>query len=1281
MPRDDTKMSIRIDKGVRAARGGNETGVQLDASVVVPGRGSLLFDSIQMTVADNDRYEPEQVILMRSSSPVASNSVTGKVSAWVLPVHSTEQQKDDKTPWEWNASETGEDVLKQSQSLKLTYQPSDTPGNLMHGFKFQAPVGRFVLVEVKAGVDGIGGYVSTKSFTSVFRIQPYPKALTFLGQGALLSLNGDRKVGFLARGVNRVEIEVGRVLPNQVQHLAETMWTYEKPNVWDGLGDKILERWTISRDYHRQDSGKPTWDSLDLTPYLQAGSGGTRGLFLLRIREAPQNRGSVTNAQDNGDDNGGSDGDGGQPYDGQIQDNRLILVTDLGLIVKANKDESREVYVQSIRSGTPIEGAKVELLGANGEPVITASTDATGRAAFPKFSNDWRREKLPQVILVERGSDFSFLPLRSNGRGLDFSRFDIGGAINAKSAQELSAYLFTDRGIYRPGETAHLGAVIRTGDWAASLAGLPLKIEISDSLGVVVNRQELKLSPAAFESVDWTCAADAPTGTYQALAYLVKTQNKDELLGSTSFRVQEFEPDRMKIRLDLTAKTGVAWLRPSDVKPSVAVTLLTGDPAAGRRAEGEVTLTPVFPSFPKYPDHRFQVAEFRSQPYREDLAAQTTDQQGNAAFPLDLTRFAGRAYRLSILARAYEAGGGRNVAAQNSAIVSDSPWLVGVKPDGDTSFVRRNSARSANWLAVNQSLDPVAVDGLTLEWVQRKYVSVLTEQNNRTYQYVSRLKEIVRDSRKVSIARGGSNIALRTAEPGDFVLVLRDSSGAEVNRLSYSVAGDANLSRSLERNAELEIQLNKKEYSAGETIDVSLRAPYIGAGLITIERDRVYAHQWFKTTTASSIQHIRVPADFEGGGYVTVQYARDPSSDDIFLSPLSYGVASFSGNLTARTLPLTLNAPKEVKPGVTLTMRVTPGSAARVGVLAVDEGILQVARYRNPDPIGFFFQKKMLEVGTTQILDLVLPEFKRFLAMAAPGGDADGGYARHLNPFQRKRKAPVAWWSGIVDVPATGKDFRYTIPDYFNGHLRIVGIAVSPARIGVVQTGTDVKGDFVLTPNVPAMVGPGDEFTVSTGVLDNVPGGKGPIHIEAHTGAELTPLGPSGIDIDPAGKKEVTAEFRLRANATPGSASIQISARRGSATSKTEETTSVRPPTPYRTQLTLGRLDSSHAQVPLARNMYSQERNVSAAISAVPLVWGQGLLVWLENYPYLCTEQLASKGFAALMLTSHPELGTLRNGSGQPVVNTISTLGGRQNESGGLGLWASVPETAEFPTL
>src|SRR5262245_48895925 len=162
----------------------------------------------------------------------------------------------------------------------------------------------------------------------------------------------------------------------------------------------------------------------------------------------------------------------------------------------------------------------------------------------------------------------------------------------------------------------------------------------------------------------------------------------------------------MKVQLELSATPVAGWLRPSDVKARVTVMHLFGEPASNRRVDGELSITPALPRFTKYQDYRFQIGEALKEPYHETIAAVMTDGSGNAEFNLDLKRFTGRAFRLNILSRAYEAEGGRNVAAQNNAIVSDATFLVGVKPDGDLSFVKRGSAREANWLAVNQQLNP-----------------------------------------------------------------------------------------------------------------------------------------------------------------------------------------------------------------------------------------------------------------------------------------------------------------------------------------------------------------------------------------------------------------------------------------------------------------------------------------------------------------------------------------------------------------------------------------------
>ncbi|MGA2435889.1 MAG: MG2 domain-containing protein, partial [Bryobacteraceae bacterium] len=715
MPRDDTSITLVVDKGIRAARGGNQTSEKNESVVIIPGRTSLRFDGAQMTLVDNAHYEPEQVLLMTSSSPVTEQAFSGKVQAYLLPVRHPSQPKEDKGTYNWSdESQIGKDILAKSQALPLTYVASDGGSETTHGFKFNAPVGRYVFLWVKEGVQGTGGYASGKPYTATIQVTPYRQALTFLGNGALLSLAGDRKVGFLVRDVDKVEVEVGRVLPNQLQHLAPQMWDFSKPQL-DGLEDSIVERFTAARDYRGQQPGKPTYDSIDLGRYLQDKAQNQRGLFLLHIRSVPREK----SAEENEGGSEESDNAGITDTPGRIEDTRLILVTDLGFIVKLSNDGSRDVFVQSIRRGEAVSGARIEVIGRNGEPVAAATTDATGRAQFPKLP-DLQREKAPLLILARKDSDFSFLPLRSSGRNLDLSRFETGGVENATSAKQLSAYLFTDRGIYRPGEATHLGIITRTADWKSSLTGLSVEVEISDSRGNVVHRDKLKLSQTAFDEITFTTQPASPTGTYQAVAWLPKDEKHREMLGSVSFNVQEFEPDRMKVRLDLSERVFPGWLTPADVKARLSVMHLFGEPASNRRVEGELNLSPVLPRFDRYPDYRFQIGEVVKEPYHETLAATITDDKGNAELNLDLQRFAGRAYRLNVLARAFEAEGGRSVAAQNTAVVADAPYLVGVKPDGDLSFVRRSTARQAHWLAVNQQLTPVAAPQLTLEWVERK---------------------------------------------------------------------------------------------------------------------------------------------------------------------------------------------------------------------------------------------------------------------------------------------------------------------------------------------------------------------------------------------------------------------------------------------------------------------------------------------------------------------------------------------------------------------------------
>ncbi|QLG96281.1 alpha-2-macroglobulin family protein [Pseudomonas yamanorum] len=1250
-PLESTPVSAKIDEGIKARDGGNASSAPLLAEVTVPGRYRLTFTGAEVSFVDNERGEPEPVLMFSSSSAVADETIATKVQAWLLP----EKAQDDTQPW--NTKDIDDKLLARSTPVKLTHVPSVEPLNTLHAFKFKAPAGRALYVRVPANLEAIGGYLAKNPTASLISMPAYPRTLQFLSDGALLSLNGEKRLGFMARGVPGAHVEIARVLPNQLQHLVDqSSGSFARPNFANDYFDRMVERQSLDIPLSAADPSKTLYDNVDLSSYLTA-NGGRRGIFVLKL--SPQ------------------DDPAERTFDyshNSTSDLRFIVVTDLGIIAKRSSDGSHDVYVQSIGNGSPVADAQVDIIGRNGLPVSSGRTDAEGHAHFAKL-DELRREKTPLMYVVSRGNDQSFLPIARQSQQLDLSRFDVGGLEEDGAIDRLSAYLFTDRGLYRPGETAHLGMIVRSGNWKGALQGLPVELQITDPRGLEVIRQPLKLSTSGFETFDFPSSEVAPAGDYTATLQLIGEKQTRTDLGSVNFKVRDFEPDRMKVSLSLHDTPVQGWIPPDQVVAKVTAMHLFGAPASGRRVTAKMSLSPTLAAFDRYPDYRFRLNDSLEEANSEDLAETTVDDNGQAVLDLNLQRYANSTYRLQVMTQVFEAEGGRNVAAQSALLVSSAPYLVGVKSQDSLSFVAKDAPRQVQWLAVAPDLTPVAVDGLTSEVVEHRYVSVLVKQSNGTYKYESRIKNISQPASPVAMTKDGAKQALNTSTPGDFTLQLKDANGNLLNQIDYSIAGRGNTSRSLERNAELQLRLDKRSYATGDEIAISIRAPYTGAGLITIERDKVYTQQWFKADSTNSVQHIRVPAGLEGNAYVNVQFVRDMGSSEVYMSPLSYGVVPFSINLDARRMALKVEGPAKIEPGQTLDIKVNTDRPSRAVIYAVDEGILQVARYQTPDPLGFFFQKRALEVGTSQILDLILPEFSRLLSGAAPGGDTEGALANHLNPFKRKHQPPVAWWSGLVDLPAGETVLHYQVPDSFNGKLHLFAVAVDADSVGVSEANTEVRGPLVITPNVPAFVAPGDVFSVSAGVFSNLDAAAD-VKFELQTSDGLQVQGDKASTLALQPRKEGVAEFKIKVLENLGSADLRfVAVLPDGKRIQVAETTSIRPLSEHRVALSLGRFDSASKELKPTRQLFTQLRDVQLGVAASPLVWANGLKHYLDDYGYACTEQLVSKAMPALIWGGNaPE-------AEQAFSGAVRMLRQRQNQAGGFGLWAANPDVAPYASL
>lgn len=1267
LPPNGGRAQLTVRKGITAAMGGYGLAEAAVRGVDLPALYSVRVEEVTPTLVDNDRYEPEQVLILRFNSALRDREVIGATRAWLLPEQNPKlKASEQSTPYYWSEEEVDEALLKSLTPLELTPIAAEREYIEVHSFKYQAPPGRSLYVRVDKGLKSFGGFLLGQPHKTLFQVPEYPRLLSFVGEGALLSLKGERRVTVVTRNLPALRLEVGRVGPEQLHHFVQNnSGSYGKPELWSIGEDSLVERAEKRVRLPAGDPAKSHYEGIDLGEFF---SPGKHGVFLLSLRTLSEEDDALSPEETIANDAG------------ETLDSRLVVLTDLGVVSKRNLDGTREVFVQSLAQGTPVAGARVRVVARNGETLSAADTDASGRASLPALDG-YRREKQPTLISISAGEDLSFLPLYGDARTLDLSRFDIGGDANDLDPATLKGFVFSDRGLYRPGDTINLGLIVRAADWNQSLAGIPLEMQLTDPRGSLVDRRPITLDATGFDAYQYAPSEAAPSGTWTATLYLIGDGDARTQIGATSVQVREFMPDTLRVRATLSASRAEGWVKPDGLSASVQVDNLFGTPAQQRRVEATLVLRPAYPSFSRWPGWQFYDPISASQGFNEPLTEGSTDEAGSAVFDLGLEQYANATYQLTFLTRAFEPGSGRNVAAQTGTLVSSNDFLVGIQSDPDLGYVQRGSRRALNLVTIGEDAQAKAVDGLRVVLIERRYVSVLTREESGLYRYVSQERKNPLSDTPLPAAAEAQRYALKTDAPGTFIVQIRDASDRIVNSIEYQVAGDANLTRSLERNAELELSLSQPDYRAGEEIELNIRAPYVGSGLITIERDRVYAHTWFKASTTSSVQRIRIPADFEGSGYVNVQFLRDPASDEVYMSPLSYAVAPFSVDRGARTQPIQLSLPPVSKPGAEIALDVRTEGKARVIAFAVDEGILQVARYKLADPLDHYFRKKMLDVETAQILDLVLPEFARLIAAAAPGGDGEGEMGKHLNPFKRKSERPAVWWSGPTDIDGNHR-FQFSMPDHFNGQLRVMAVIVSPSRIGIAQSKALVRGDFVLTPTVPTHVAPGDEFELPVGIANTVEGGDGAalaVQLSVQLPPALTLVGapPAPLNLKPG--QEGTVRVRLKAGEALGAVPVTLTARAGKRDVSRRIELSLRPAIVGRQDLRLARADR-RSEIKDLRDMYPERSQRLLSASTSPFVAADGLSAYLADYPHLCTEQLVSQALPALVYRARPEFGSISAGSNTTQLDLISVLRSRQNSQGGFGLWLATPDVDPFLT-
>ena len=307
-------------------------------------------------------------------------------------------QSDDDPPYAWNVADISDAVLKQSKPLPLDAVPTENGYATLQSFKYHATPGDRIVVRVAGDLKSAGGYLLAEPVTTAFTVPDYPKLLRFMADGSLLSMSGSKRLSVVSRNLPGMKVEIGRVLPDQLQHLVSfNNGTYARPELsYSFSEDHIVERFVQTRAFPAGDPGKAHYEGIDLGQYLK---GGKRGVFLLHLtkydpaaekkkaddaKDGDASSGDGSQDQSDNADSGDSSGNG-DDSDGALGDTRLIVVTDLGMLVKKALDGSQDVFIQSIRTGKPVAGATVSVLAVNG--AVRADHERRRHRAFPRVQN------------------------------------------------------------------------------------------------------------------------------------------------------------------------------------------------------------------------------------------------------------------------------------------------------------------------------------------------------------------------------------------------------------------------------------------------------------------------------------------------------------------------------------------------------------------------------------------------------------------------------------------------------------------------------------------------------------------------------------------------------------------------------------------------------------------------------------------------------------------------------------------------------------------------------
>ena len=1013
-------------------------------------------------------------------------------------------------------------------------------------------------VRVRKGLKSLNGAVLKRNQSASVKI-PHPEPhVSFLMKGRYVGRSGDLNIPVRMINVRKVFLSLSRV-PERNIPIWETYSGWEKRNLEENLAKNVPV--TLSP------VGKGIF-ILNLASLLPQGK---FGLYLVELRGCLSNKRHRCS-----------------------RDKLFLVVTDLGLIVKTTP---KRVYawVIHLTDGRPLSGVRVRGYSDRNLFMGEGITNQDGACSFP-----YNREAVgaPYVVTASYHHDTTYFPLQPTRA--DTSLFRVGGK-NFATTSFLSTFIL-EKNLYRPGGTLHYATVLRDTKTYRGVA-LPVVTRFRDPRGRVLITQRGMTDSLGLANFSLPIPKEALTGLYNLELVI-----GGKVLKTQGIYVEDFVPERVKVTLKPDVPLFTSWGKSG---AALNAQYLFGAPVS----EGGYRVTWTVSRARKglYQDYQFGPLQLRGETQKALPSWRqrgTLDREGKAHLLPPGTFPEGNLapYLLRVKAEVKEAGSERVSRGTTTIPLRLAPLYPGLRLASVTPC-QRALVTGVVVGPHGKLLNRDTTLRYTLYRVETRYVLTYSPRGSRRWErLVSRVP--LSGPTPLTVLHGKFRVPVEIKRCwNDYLVAVWDPDGGA--RSELLVPGWKEGVNRPPSPEVLKVSLSTREAAPGEKVTARTVLPFPGRVLWTLELNDVKASHWENAKDKKASFTFTAPSG-ASTLYVTAYLFQTRPG---YLISRAFGISRLRVAPRQVRAPVSVSVPEKIRPETTLKIKIKGPAGGKALVSVVDEGVLQITRFKSPDLYALLLSPFRLSVNTSEGLGWILPRFQLL-----PGGGAEYAMAR----MRTRKPRPTffrsfSFWK-VVLIPETGRvEVPVKIPQ-FEGALRVMVSALGEEGFASSHALAKVASKVVVQPTLPRLLRQGDRVRIPV-FLTNTTDKKMETRVQVKAGKQID---TQNLTLAPHGSQ--TLFFTLHPEAFMGSWPLSVQATYPGGRWHDTFNLTLLPALPKDLISQMFPV-SRGAPIALAdhlKGLAPQGLRLSVLVSSNPLFGGLRHIKRLMTYPYGCLEQTSS---------------------------------------------------------